>query len=172
MGSKRDEIRPYLGQLKGLQEQIPSLGQGDFYAFSNNELGIQFNYVVTDLASIMCEDLSQFHADAVFEPLLLLKAKVGRLIGYLEGKYFPETFMPISGASTNVHVNTTNTINLAITTLVKNELISALDKELETLKDDDPAKSTFEKIKEGIKESAGLEDVVRVVVGVAKGIFL
>ena len=170
MATKKNSVRPYLGELRGVLEQVPSLDQSEQYAFSNNALATQFNLIVHELAGILGRDLSRFLADATFEPLPTLRTKLSSLIGRLEYEFFPEMLSSNSPA-TNVVVNSSNSVNLAMTMVVKNDLIAAIDKELETLNENDPAKGVFQKIKERVKKAVGLDDLVAIVVGLAKGAF-
>ncbi len=168
MVNDNEKLRPYLGELYGFLEQLPA-EQNKQYEASCSRLVIQYNSIVDELETILERNMSGFSSNTTFEPLLDFKVKINRLIGHLKGKLYPETFGDGSGPSTNITLNTTNSMNLAVTTYFKYELVKAIDKELESLNDDDPSRSTFEKIKEGVKKSVGVDDVTSLVIGMIKG---
>ena len=168
MASDNEKLRPYMGQLCGFLNQLPA-EQNKQYEASCGRLAIQYNSIIEELETILEQNMSGFLINTTFEPLLDFKVKIDRLIGHLKGMLYPETFWEGSGTSTNITVNATNSLNVAVTAAIKHELISAIDKELDALDDEDSTRSTFEKIKERVKKSVSVEDVTSLVIGMIKG---
>lgn len=168
MASDNEKLRPYLGQLCGFLDQLPA-EQNKQYEASCGRLAIQYNSIVDELETVLERNMSGFRSNTNFEPLLEFKVKINRLIGNLKGMLYPETFGEGSGTSTNITVNATNSVDVAITAAFKCELVKAIDKELESLNDDDPSRSTFEQIKKGVKKSVGIDDITSLVIGMIKG---
>ncbi|MGD0624764.1 MAG: hypothetical protein ABSB32_08600 [Thermodesulfobacteriota bacterium] len=103
---EKEKIRPFYSELQGYLSQSPPLSSDFIWEES---VWTQYNETIKLLSDVSGEELSRFSVKSKlydhkepFVKVIEYRQKLGGLISYLQGKYFPDEPAPFSGMPTTV----------------------------------------------------------------------
>ncbi len=171
----KEEIRPLYSELQGCLKSLSHLSENSVIKTAQD--WDNFNKTIDELIELTGEDYTRFKlkpsipaqnafGQAAFIKVNNFKIQASNLISRIYGKYFADEKNPLDGSPSTI-INATQHQNQSVQIEIIMEVTELISRKIEQHDEGTPERTFLEQVKEGLKTSKGIVQLIDLILSTA-----